>query len=62
MPNLFLLHQLKKLSMVSVDVEYSCFVSWLALANTDQTLSEAFSQYDEVIELKVGLSGDQIQP
>lgn len=35
------------------DVEYRCFVGGLAWATTDQTLSEAFSQYGEVVESKV---------
>nr|CAA89058.1 putative glycine rich RNA binding protein [Solanum tuberosum] len=35
------------------DVEYRCFVGGLAWATTDQTLSDAFSQYAEVVESKI---------
>ncbi|XP_049409312.1 glycine-rich RNA-binding protein GRP1A-like isoform X2 [Solanum stenotomum] len=35
------------------DVEYRCFVGGLAWATTDQTLSDAFSQYGEVVESKI---------
>ncbi|KAL3382984.1 hypothetical protein AABB24_002459, partial [Solanum stoloniferum] len=35
------------------DVEYRCFVGGLAWATTDNTLSEAFSQYGEVVESKI---------
>nr|AAF31404.1 putative glycine-rich RNA-binding protein 2 [Catharanthus roseus] len=39
--------------MASADVEFRCFVGGLAWATTDQSLSEAFSQYGEVLESKV---------
>ncbi|KAI5660959.1 hypothetical protein M9H77_20282 [Catharanthus roseus] len=39
--------------MASADVEFRCFVGGLAWATTDQSLSEAFSQYGEVLESKI---------
>ncbi|KAI5660958.1 hypothetical protein M9H77_20281 [Catharanthus roseus] len=39
--------------MASADVEYRCFVGGLAWATTDQSLSEAFSQYGEILESKI---------
>ncbi|KAL5858193.1 hypothetical protein ACOSQ3_005651 [Xanthoceras sorbifolium] len=39
--------------MASADVEFRCFVGGLAWATTDQTLSEAFGLYGEIVESKI---------
>ncbi|XP_051138499.1 glycine-rich RNA-binding protein-like [Andrographis paniculata] len=39
--------------MAAADVEFRCFVGGLAWATNDQTLSEAFSRFGDVIESKV---------
>uniref|UniRef100_A0A803LDQ8 RRM domain-containing protein n=2 Tax=Chenopodium quinoa TaxID=63459 RepID=A0A803LDQ8_CHEQI len=38
---------------MSADAEYRCFVGGLAWATTDQGLSQAFSQYGDIVDSKV---------
>lgn len=41
--------------MAAADVEFRCFVGGLAWATTDRTLGNAFSQFGEVVDSKVGV-------
>ncbi|GAA0166015.1 hypothetical protein LIER_21270 [Lithospermum erythrorhizon] len=39
--------------MAAADVEFRCFVGGLAWATNDQTLSDAFSHYGQVVDSKI---------